>query len=98
MRPARRGLLYPVNPPHPVEGRRTALWARWGTVCGMTTTVLTVRQQEVLDLWLAGTTYRDLATALGISPETVNPHLKAIAKKLGAGGISRAKLRQAVAG
>jgi DNA-binding CsgD family transcriptional regulator len=56
-------------------------------------TTLTPRQQEVLDLWLAGTKYKDLAATLGISPETVNPHLKAIAKKLGAGGISRAKLR-----
>jgi RNA polymerase sigma factor (sigma-70 family) len=59
-------------------------------------TTLTPRQQEVLDLWLAGTTYRDLATALGISPETVNPHLKQIAKKLGATGISRTALRAAL--
>jgi len=57
---------------------------------------LTARQKEVLDLWLAGTKYKDLAGQLGISPETVNPHLKAIAKKLGAAGISRASLRQAV--
>lgn len=61
----------------------------------MTTTTLTARQQEVLDLWLAGTTYKDLASALGISPETVNPHLKAIAKKLHATGISREALRAA---
>jgi DNA-binding CsgD family transcriptional regulator len=59
-------------------------------------TTLTPRQQEVLDLWLAGTTYRDLAAALGISPETVNPHLKAIAKKLGAAGISRSALKAAL--
>jgi DNA-binding CsgD family transcriptional regulator len=59
-------------------------------------TTLTARQQEVLDLWLAGTKYKDLASALGISPETVNPHLKAIAKKLGASGISRAKLKAAL--
>lgn len=56
---------------------------------------LTTRQQEVLDLWLAGTTYKELAARLGISPETVNPHLKVIAKKLGADGISREKLRDA---
>lgn len=56
---------------------------------------LTPRQQQVLDLWLAGTTYKDLAAQLGISPETVNPHLKGIARKLGAGGISREKLREA---
>lgn len=57
---------------------------------------LTARQQEVLDLWLAGTTYKELASALGISPETVNPHLKNIAKKLGATGISRDALREAL--
>lgn len=57
---------------------------------------LTERQKQVLYLWLSGTTYRDLATKLGISPETVNPHLKAIAKKLGAAGISRANLRAAL--
>lgn len=62
----------------------------------MTTTTLTARQQEVLDLWLSGTTYKDLATALGISPETVNPHLKAIARKIGAQGISRDSLRAAL--
>jgi DNA-binding CsgD family transcriptional regulator len=57
---------------------------------------LTARQQEVLDLWLAGTKYKDLAAVLGISPETVNPHLKAIAKKLGAAGISRSALKAAL--
>jgi DNA-binding CsgD family transcriptional regulator len=56
---------------------------------------LTARQQEVLDLWLGGSTYRELASALGISPETVNPHLKAIARKLGTTKISRAALREA---
>ena len=59
----------------------------------MATTALTIRQQQVLDLWLDGTTYRDLADQLGISPGTVNPHLKHIARKLGASGISREKLR-----
>lgn len=56
---------------------------------------LTARQRQVLDLWNSGVTYRELAARLGISPETVNPHLKAIAKKLGAPGIARAKLRAA---
>lgn len=60
-----------------------------------TTRPLTARQQQVLDLWLAGTPYKELAARLGISPETVNPHLKGIARKLGAGGISRDALRQA---
>lgn len=57
-------------------------------------TPLTPRQAQVLDLWLAGNTYRELAAALGLSPETVNPHLKAIARKLGATGISRAALAE----
>lgn len=57
-------------------------------------TNLTARQQEVLDLWLAGTPYRTLAASLGISPETVNPHLKAIARKLGSPGIGRKVLRE----
>lgn len=57
---------------------------------------LTPRQQQVLDLWLAGTPYRELAARLDISPETVNPHLKNIAKKLGATGISREALRDAL--
>lgn len=57
---------------------------------------LTTRQKEVLDLWLAGTPYKELAGILGISPETVNPHLKQIAKKIGAKGISRTALRAAL--
>lgn len=61
----------------------------------MTNTTLTPRQKEVLDLWLDDVPYRALAEKLGISPETVNPHLKAIRKKLGATGISRAALRDA---
>jgi DNA-binding CsgD family transcriptional regulator len=61
-------------------------------------TTLTPRQKEVLDLWLAGTPYNELAAALGISTKTVNPHLKAIAKKLGAAGISRDSLRLAARG
>lgn len=56
---------------------------------------LTARQTEVLKLWLEGVPYRELAATLGISPETVNPHLKAIRKKLGATGISRSALQDA---
>lgn len=61
----------------------------------MPNTTLTPRQHQVLDGWLSGRTYRELALDLGISPETVNPHLKAIARKLGAAGISRAALSEA---
>lgn len=63
----------------------------------MTTTALTARQQEVLDLWLSGKTYKEVASALGISPETVNPHLKNIARKLGTTEINREALRGALA-
>lgn len=62
----------------------------------MDTKPLTDRQREVLDLWLEGTPYRELAARLGISPETVNPHLRGIARKLGAAGISRERLRAAL--
>jgi DNA-binding CsgD family transcriptional regulator len=57
---------------------------------------LTPRQKEVLDLWLAGTQYRELAASLGISHLTVKPHLRAIARKLGATGTSRDSLRKAL--
>jgi DNA-binding CsgD family transcriptional regulator len=60
-------------------------------------TALTVRQQQVLDLFLSGLTYKEVAAHCGISPETVNPHLKAISRKLGASGISRTSLQAAVA-
>jgi DNA-binding CsgD family transcriptional regulator len=56
---------------------------------------LTPRQIEVLEVWLSGATYKQLAAQLGISPSTVNPHLKGIARKLGADGIARETLRDA---
>lgn len=56
---------------------------------------LTDRQRQVLDLFLSGLTYKEVAARCGISPETVNPHLRVIAKKLGATGIARQTLRDA---
>lgn len=61
----------------------------------MTITVLTSRQKEVLDLFLSGQTYKEVAATCGISPETVNPHLRNISRKLGASGIAREELRRA---
>lgn len=58
---------------------------------------LTPRQRQVLDLWLSGLTYRQVAHELGLSPETINPHLKAIARKLGTRKIGRAALAELVA-
>jgi len=60
----------------------------------MATDTLTDRQRQVLELFLSGLTYKEVATALGISPETVNPHLKVIARKMGTNRISREVLRQ----
>lgn len=57
---------------------------------------LTDRQRQVLDVWLSGKTQRETASALGISFKTVNPHLKVIARKLGASGIGRDALREAI--
>lgn len=62
----------------------------------MSSRPLTDRQQEILGLWLDDIPYRQLAEKAGIAPGTVNPHLKAIAKKLGAAGISRENLRAAL--
>lgn len=59
-------------------------------------TTLTPRQREVLDLFLSGLTYKEVAARCKISPETVNPHLRTIAKKIGASGIARETLRAAV--
>ena len=53
---------------------------------------LTARQREVLDLFLSGLTYKEVATACGIQPSTINPHLKVCARKLGTTKISRKDL------
>lgn len=58
--------------------------------------MLTERQAEVLGLFLSGLSGRAVAQRLGLSPETINPSLKQSARKLGARGIGREKLRAAV--
>jgi len=62
----------------------------------MDTKPLTPRQQQITDLFLGGKTYREVAEHCGISPETVNPTLKAVRKKVGASGISREALKEAM--
>lgn len=57
---------------------------------------LTDRQQAILDLRLAGHTYQAIATEMGISVQTVKPHLRNISRKLGAVGVGREVLRAAV--
>ena len=44
---------------------------------------LTDREWEVLDLICEGSTTRDIADTLYLSPETVNSHAKSVLKKLG---------------
>jgi len=58
---------------------------------------LTPRQREITDMFLSGKTYKEVASHFGISPETVNPTLKAVRAKLGATGISREALKAAQA-
>ena len=62
----------------------------------MATNTLTPRQQQITDLFLSGDTYKEVAAKCGISPETVNPTLKAVRVKLGASGISREALKTAL--
>jgi DNA-binding CsgD family transcriptional regulator len=62
----------------------------------MANTTLTPRQQQITDLFLAGKTYREVAAECGISPETVNPTLRAVRDKVGAKGISREALKAAL--
>jgi DNA-binding CsgD family transcriptional regulator len=63
---------------------------------GMATTSLTPRQKQITDLFLSGRTYKEVAAECGISPETVNPTLKAVRVKVGASGISREALKAAL--
>lgn len=57
---------------------------------------LTARQEQITKLFLDGKTYREVAAECGISPETVNPTLRAVRLKLGAKGISREALKAAL--
>lgn len=52
--------------------------------------VLTARQREILNSVMEGLTNKAIAHALDISPETVNEHLHAVFKKLGASNRSEA--------
>jgi DNA-binding NarL/FixJ family response regulator len=48
------------------------------------TTELSRRQQQVLRMAIAGLSNRQIATSLGVTPETVKDHLSAAYLKLGA--------------
>lgn len=61
----------------------------------MTTSQLTERQRAVLDCRLAGKTYQETADLLGISVQTVKPHLRNVARKLGVEGVDVEVLRAA---
>jgi DNA-binding NarL/FixJ family response regulator len=50
---------------------------------GTASTVLTSAEQRIADLAAAGTTNHDIASALFISPKTVEVHLSRIYRKLG---------------
>jgi len=60
---------------------------------------LTDRQRQVATLFCSGLTYREVAAECGLSPETINPTLKAAARNLGAGNrIARAVLKPLLEG
>ena len=44
--------------------------------------LITVREQEVLQLLAKGLTYKEMALQLGVTSETVKKHLKNIYRKL----------------
>lgn len=52
-------------------------------------TDLTARQAEVVRRFCCGKTYREVAAELDLSPGTINPVLKQVAKKLGTTKIAR---------
>jgi DNA-binding CsgD family transcriptional regulator len=72
------------------EGLNTPLWAERARKSldrihfgGTASTVLTSAEQRIADLAAAGTTNHDIASALFISPKTVEVHLSRIYRKLG---------------
>lgn len=53
---------------------------------------LTPRQRQIVEMFVGGRTYRQIAVELGLSPETINPALRQAARRMGAPGIARATL------
>jgi DNA-binding NarL/FixJ family response regulator len=78
LREALRGQRF-VAPPAPQQA-----WERAGRDVGE----LTARQREVLKLAAEGRTGKEIATALGISPKTVEFHKARIAERLGVRGTA----------
>lgn len=48
-------------------------------------------------MFISGWTYKQIASQLGLHPETINPTLKQAARRIGCDGIAREKLRVAAA-
>lgn len=47
-----------------------------------TTKPFTARQKQILDLYITGITYRDIARELGLSPHTIRRHIEQIYKRV----------------
>ena len=56
---------------------------------------LTDREQQVLDQILSGSTSKEIARELGVSPRTVEAHRKNLLRKLGTGSVKELMLRLA---
>jgi DNA-binding NarL/FixJ family response regulator len=74
-------LLPDVGPEHAVEGPRGAVGRR--TVAGVALGRLTSRETEILQALAGGDSIAGVAERLGISPLTVENHVKSILAKLG---------------
>ena len=60
--------------------------------------LLTPREREVLDLIAAGSTNREIAAALHLSPHTIHEHTSSLYRKLGARNRAEAVQRAHRAG
>lgn len=61
----------------------------------LTPGVLTPRQRQIVDLYLNGMSAAQIARHLALSIGTINPTLKASARRMGITSIARPELRRA---